>query len=520
MPYDDPTSSLQPLAVAAGVAAVAYLAGSYLFPSLTGHGSDSMSPGGARATIPGLQNWGNWCFANAVLQALSSSPALRAFLTDQVLKSEKQASEPSDPDALLLTSTLWQLLSNLTRERPGRRSTTLTSMPAVRALASTLSRGDRAGTSSSGRRLQGYVEQQDAQEFVQLLCEGLCAEANDVFPATGSLSQVRSARGQAYIPLPLEGELSITLTCARCLRTQRQSTTPFITLTTHPRDGMSLDQAAAEALDSTEKIDDYACFDCVCDALDNNGHDTAPYRAHRHNNPDYDLPSHVQKLKGGNVRGTVIRRTKLLHSPKLLCLHVQRSMYGGGGGGGLSWFGGGGGGAARSGVGVTYGKRLRVEVDGKSERYELRAIVTHRGAHDRGHYVCLRRVRGIHPAADHSTPQKPSTRWYAVSDETVNQVTLDHALQHTTGIFLAFYERLDDADKKPKHQGGRRPSSVAAPQNQGAKAEKDVETLVQEAAGMTLDEKEHEHKHENEQEKENVNDDDDNGEVPGEQARL
>ncbi|EPS32354.1 hypothetical protein POX_d05484 [Penicillium oxalicum] len=85
----------------------------------------------------------------------------------------------------------------------------------------------------------------------------------------------------------------------------------------------------------------------------------------------------------------------------------------------------------------------------QSRQYELRAIVTHYGRHENGHYICYRK----YPTSVFSAPvpdevlqaegdkEKPE-RWYRLSDDDVQMVSEAHVMSQG-GAFMLFYEHID-----------------------------------------------------------------------------
>ncbi|KAJ5101961.1 hypothetical protein NUU61_004183 [Penicillium alfredii] len=100
-----------------------------------------------------------------------------------------------------------------------------------------------------------------------------------------------------------------------------------------------------------------------------------------------------------------------------------------------------------------------------SRRYELRAIITHYGRHENGHYICYRR----YPTTEFPAPvpveiqqaegdKEKSERWYRLSDEDVQMVSEAHVMSQG-GVFMLFYEAIEDV--LPAHpQRSARPDSV------------------------------------------------------------
>ncbi|KAK2002691.1 ubiquitin carboxyl-terminal hydrolase [Colletotrichum falcatum] len=81
--------------------------------------------------------------------------------------------------------------------------------------------------------------------------------------------------------------------------------------------------------------------------------------------------------------------------------------------------------------------------------YELRAVVTHYGRHENGHYVCYRKFPRNSTPED--TPVKseasediPETDWWRLSDETVRKVDEEEVLDQGN-VFMLFYDCVDPA---------------------------------------------------------------------------
>jgi len=82
--------------------------------------------------------------------------------------------------------------------------------------------------------------------------------------------------------------------------------------------------------------------------------------------------------------------------------------------------------------------------DSNGLNYQLRAVVTHYGRHENGHYICYRQ----HPAytSQHDTEQdgqNQKLKWWRLSDDDVSPVSADAVLRQN-GAFMLFYERVDD----------------------------------------------------------------------------
>lgn len=93
-----------------------------------------------------------------------------------------------------------------------------------------------------------------------------------------------------------------------------------------------------------------------------------------------------------------------------------------------------------------------VDTNISSCKYELRAVVTHSGRHENGHYICYR--KRLHPGSqppnredrdldlDREEDNKETEAWFRLSDEDVNLTSVDNVLRQG-GVFMLFYERVE-----------------------------------------------------------------------------
>ena len=70
--------------------------------------------------------------------------------------------------------------------------------------------------------------------------------------------------------------------------------------------------------------------------------------------------------------------------------------------------------------------------------YQLRAVITHYGRHENGHYICYRKYPSSDFSADDEEDQSREG-WWRLSDEDVSEVTEDFVLSQG-GVFMLFYE--------------------------------------------------------------------------------
>lgn len=91
--------------------------------------------------------------------------------------------------------------------------------------------------------------------------------------------------------------------------------------------------------------------------------------------------------------------------------------------------------------------------------YQLRAVVSHYGRHENGHYVCYRQhpTFSSQPAGKELAPQEKEeaefeestpSKWWCLSDERVTPVTEKEVVRQGN-VFMLFYERVESASWLP-----------------------------------------------------------------------
>ncbi|KAI9785335.1 MAG: hypothetical protein M1839_000353 [Geoglossum umbratile] len=96
--------------------------------------------------------------------------------------------------------------------------------------------------------------------------------------------------------------------------------------------------------------------------------------------------------------------------------------------------------------------------------YDLRAVVTHYGRHENGHYICYRKLtyppsvpgdgNGSH---DEEIVAKPVERWWRISDDDVVLVSEEYVLEQG-GAFMLFYEQMEVGGANSSHESLLLPS--------------------------------------------------------------
>ncbi|KAL9098537.1 MAG: hypothetical protein Q9163_005819 [Psora crenata] len=82
------------------------------------------------------------------------------------------------------------------------------------------------------------------------------------------------------------------------------------------------------------------------------------------------------------------------------------------------------------------------KISEQGPQYELRAVVTHYGMHENGHYICYRRSpHNFMEDEQSSSASTQATPWWRLSDEDVTEVSEETVLAQS-GVFMLFYEQL------------------------------------------------------------------------------
>ena len=84
------------------------------------------------------------------------------------------------------------------------------------------------------------------------------------------------------------------------------------------------------------------------------------------------------------------------------------------------------------------------------KKYELRAVVTHYGRHENGHYICYRKAPYT-VEKDHDEPNESNDTWWRISDDDVDEVGAETVLAQG-GVFMLFYEQMASVTAPNEHQ--------------------------------------------------------------------
>ncbi|KIW97510.1 uncharacterized protein Z519_01094 [Cladophialophora bantiana CBS 173.52] len=429
------------VAYAAG-ASLAAIAAFYVFgPTFFIDGENSYNTNdGRKRTIIGLSNPANDCFINSVLQALAGLGELRLYLIKELHRRQLEGPEiyESVPPVLRkgeradrvvglqkgpVTKALKEMLDAL-NERPIYKKT-ISARPMIEAL-------ERAFNTRISRN------QQDAQEFLQIVLERLCDEyhaaqrarlrfanpsqSEDTEDPSADSKPSPTARAMTEVTIgaregfPFEGRIESHIQCQRCGFETKPSVTTFVSLT------LNVPQKSATSLDNcfdillkSEEIDDFKCDKCrLKHALQWKKTKLSSAVMDKDRAPlEKDIALIEQALQddpekapeGVNLPDTnlapkskIKKMTRITVFPKVIAIHLSRSVFDPG-----SY-------STKNMAKVSYTQRLRLGGLLNEHWYKLLGVVCHKGSHHSGHYESFRRN---HVYAPFATPDPFSA--YAIA---------------------------------------------------------------------------------------------------------
>lgn len=441
--------------------------------------------------VVGLSNAANDCFINSVLQALAGLPDLRIYLIRETHRRKLDGPEVYlvDPDKSsaesttirsgkleglqkgLLTYGLKDILDKL-NERPIYKKT-ISPQSFIRALEHAF-----------GTRISR--QQQDAQEFLQIVTERLCDEYHagtkarrhvsrhgitldsgdaasgrrdtaDHFGAEASQDDLKEEGEDDDAPLsdeegfPFEGKIESQIECLTCHFKPKPSSSTFVTLTLNvPQVSSTSLNACFDGMLKVEHIDDFKCEWCRLD----HAIKTKEQELERASDPSIQerLQSDISKIKQSleddpenppddvefpesklAPKSRIARHMYISMFPKVLAVHLSRSMFA---------------------VGTVSTKNLAkvsfpetLPLGGLLHRsnYKLLGMVTHKGSHNSGHYESFRRQVqpipfstphsfGLEGAYSRQASPLPSAAASAIQSPRLSTTNFDNASDYASPI--------------------------------------------------------------------------------------
>jgi ubiquitin carboxyl-terminal hydrolase 1 len=427
---------------------------------------------GADGRPAGLGNWDNSCYQNSVLQGLASLDSLSVYLSTP--NSEETAIEEEPRPNMKMADALRGLISIL--NDPSNN-------------------GKRIWTPATLKSMSSW-QQQDAQEYFSKVLDEIDKEVGQVVHtmrrsqgletegyssdnATGSEpSQISTVRN------PLEGFVAQRVGCMTCGYSEGLSMIPFNCLTVPL--GKAQKYNISDCLNEyteLEFIEGVECGKCTLlkmeDAVatllervkDTPGTDLVRKDATERlaaitealEEDDYDDKTLTQKCKippKSRVTSIKSRQAVIARPPRSLVVHFNRSLFDE-----LTgelkknyaevgfpkildlgpWCLGSSGTDADASVEewlLSPNKSMIATATRPSRLcgplYELRAVVTHYGRHENGHYICYKK----HPTPGSDGKEIVKDQWWRLSDDDVMKVSEETVLGQG-GVFMLFFDNIE-----------------------------------------------------------------------------
>ncbi|CZS95683.1 related to ubiquitin-specific proteinase UBP1 [Rhynchosporium agropyri] len=428
----------------------------------------------------GLGNWDNSCYQNSVLQGLASLDSLPEYLTSSTVD---DSVEVDDEDV----------------DKPDMKMA-----EALRGLIATLkdpaNNGRRIWTPATLKNMSSW-QQQDAQEYFSKVLDEIDKEVGMIarssrssrgFESEGSSepsSQSQEAPSLSSFRNPLEGLIAQRVGCMQCGYSEGLSMIPFNCLTVPLT--RSWECNVSECLDEYTKLELIEGVECgKCTLLKYRRLLTLLIDKEKSSEPsegalkkvvdrltaietaleedDYEERTLANELtipSKNRSSSTKSRQAVIARPPKSLVVHFNRSLFDEMTGElkkNLShvrfprvldlgpWCLGSSGSTedVMTEEWLLYPDKPMIASTRRTSRlhgpmYELRAVVTHYGRHENGHYVCYKKSYESEPedASDSKEIQRKD-QWWKLSDDEVTKASEDNVLGQG-GVFMLFYDCIE-----------------------------------------------------------------------------
>lgn len=496
---------------------------------LKGLSSLSQSAIGKRRTDQpaGLGNNDNSCFQNSILQGLASLDTLPSYLNGATVDKESQPAGPEGSATSLraLIAQLKDLQNN---------GSTLWTPPKLKSLDTFEQQDAQEYYSKLLDEIDNEIARVSKATYRPAGLEALSArddtEDSQHSDDSGYQSQSSASRANTELGMPrnpLEGLSAQRVACVKCGHSEGLSLTPFNCLTLHLAVGQS-QHDLYERLDSythLESIEGVECGKCsllkaqrLLQIIIARGRAAgsseeelreplsrleAAEQALEEDDFEEKTLQKCKLLKHNRVSSTKTKQAVVARPPRSLTVHINRSVFDERTGDLFKnmadvrfprtldlgpWCLGSADGSVLHGDGnktaagaadeerwvmdptksIVAGDLQPSKITGPI--YELRAVVTHQGRHENGHYVCFRKhprqppklvdAASAEPATDvDEKEEKPTTAvsaveddeqnepekedpWWRLSDESVWEVSEETVLAQG-GVFMLFYDCVD-----------------------------------------------------------------------------
>ncbi|CCU75207.1 ubiquitin hydrolase [Blumeria hordei DH14] len=417
----------------------------------------------------GLGNWDNSCYQNSILQGLASLKSLYNHLSIPVTEISDYTTKLETDSGLRMVEALRNLLGKLNNQS---------------------NNGKRIWTPDTLKNMSSW-QQQDAQEYFSKILDEVDREMRTKADYTyegfklgpSEITEPRTPLLENFRN-PLEGLIAQRVGCTECGYSEGLFLIPFNCLTLPLN--QSTTQSISQCLDEYSKLELIEGVNCGKCTLINaqkvlskfkEGMDNATENSLIREQVEKRLQATTEALESDIyedknlqnnckitnknwVASTKSRQAVIARPPKSLVIHFNRSLYDDMTGGFKKncsqvrfpkildlgpWCLG----SAGKGTDILTEEWIlepeepMIAGSTKHSRqkgpiFELRAVITHYGRHENGHYVCYK----IHPPVWNPNNTEKRQQWWRLSDDEVVKVNEEDVLAQG-GVFMLFYERID-----------------------------------------------------------------------------
>ena len=465
-------------------------------------------------SLPGLGNWDNSCYQNSVLQGLAALESLPAFLrsntagglgpTQKALEQTiARLNDPANMGKTFWTPAELKSMSSWQQQDAQEYFSKISD-----ELEKDTAKAAKTRRGSSGLETVLRIERRRTRTTSTETTSAPQTDSNTFSEDSTRVEQLPDEVASLIVRNPLEGLLAQRVGCQQCGYVEGLSLVPFNCLTVQLGRQWIYDvRSCLDEYTTLEPINGVECAKCTLlrarqqmeqllskfhpgtdegdSALDEG---TKIFQLSLQERlkkitqalEDENFSDQVLKTcqipSNKRVSTTKTRQAVIARSPKSLVLHVNRSNF--------DEFTGV---QSKNSATVTFPQQLDLapwclgrdpSLDDGNERvetwsvdpsksmlstedciekldsgnlYELRAVITHYGRHENGHYICYRRSP-YSSKADEDKDVESSTPWWRLSDEDVIEVDESTVLAQG-GVFMLFYEQVTPTPKEESQPG-------------------------------------------------------------------
>ena len=468
--------------------------------SLSGMASIFKAP--PKASLPGLGNWDNSCYQNSVIQSLAALPSLSPFLA-QAVSTNMSASGPST--VMALKSVIEDLNNpanagqRLWTPAELKTMSSWQQQDAQEYYSKVLDQVDKEASRCVTQK-RTHMGLRRIQGLIPISREP--TEGDSPFVAQCRFDLLPEELAHSFLSNPLEGLLAQRVGCLKCGFVEGLSLIPFNCLTVPLGKQWEYDlESCLDEYTALESISGVECSKCtllrhkeqlqrllqrtqmssesipkrpsISEALHHSISTRLSAVCEALENEDFSEVTLTKKCQipvKGRIETTKSKQAVIARLPKALTIHINRSVFN-----------------ERTGVlsknqaSVRFPKTLDLTPwslgNSNLSRHEdtitetwntdpsssmlydtftdeaatssadngnlfiLRAVITHYGRHENGHYICYRKDPLNISLAD---DDEEGDKWWRLSDEEVSEVSEEVVLDQG-GVFMLFYERLQAA---------------------------------------------------------------------------